>query len=479
MNPDARILSAPGDSVFAVIAYLIVMLALFVVLATSRSPAQRAVRLLFLYLSYGTFEIAVKRLTHFAWYAYPIKFILFAIALAAWWTARPSLRAHRLKPPMVPLLSVYIALVAVQVFNPNQANPLVGVVGWMTEFMYIAFYFLAFDLLRGERELHGLLWLTAWLGVISALSCLAEMWYGAERLQQMYPTFVPLLAYPVEGGVLYRPTSLVPYIEVFGVAAMVALIAVKGRRLATLLGGIALCVVASLFHAVRITWIVAILFLVLFTLLERRKSLMGTFAVVACVFLAMQQFNLTGGSLGPSLESLTTPVQTFQQNRLNGLMALPQIVSDYPLGIGIGEGSPGLRFIGNGRGTTRLGTHNYFTDLAGELSLAGPLLFLAFGIGIGRLAVRALGARGTSDGRRAALKASAALFGAMLISFFGGGALGAYPQNEYFWLLAGVIARSSIPAAAIRPVPRNRMMGRQLPRMRVSAEPVPGLESAR
>jgi len=480
MNPAGRVLPAPSDPLFALVAYLLVIVALVGVLATSRTPQQRAVRLLFLYLAYGTFEIAVKRFTHFAWYVYPIKFTLFFLAVATWWAARPSLKARRFTPPLALVLSGYIALAALQIFNPNQPNPFVGVLGWMTDFMYLVLYFVAFDLLREERDVERLLWLTAALGVLSSVACMAESWIGAEQLQLQYPTFVPLLIFTDDGGVLYRPTSLVPYIEIFGVAAMVALIAMKRHRVALLLGGIGVCVFASLLHAVRITWVSAVLFVGLFTLLEWRKSWMGALAVAGCVFVAIGQFGLTEG-VSARFDTLTTPIQTFQTNRLGGLVAVSRVVRDYPLGLGVGEGGPGLRFIGAAGGPTRLGTHNYLTDLAGQLSIIGPLLFLTFGFGIGLLGWRTLRRRDIPAGRRVMLRASLALFGAILIMFFGGGALGAYPENEYFWLLAGVIARFSLPAADLRLAARRPRMVRGVPLRRgaVMSGTAPGRRVAR
>jgi hypothetical protein len=449
MNP-FRPTPAPSDPLFALLAYLLVIIALLAVLMSSGTPARRAVRLLFLYLAYAALEIIVKRLTHFSWYVYPIKFSLFGGVIAAWWTARPSIRAQRVTPPLTALLLLYGALAAIQIFNPNQGNPLIGILGWMTDFMYIVLFFVAFDLLRDERNVERLLWVTAAIGVLSALSCFTEMWIGAEELQRQYPTFVPLLAYGTDGSVTYRPTTLVPYMEVLGVAAMVALLALKHRRFAWMIAGISICIAASLFHAVRITWITAILFVGLFVLLEGRKSWVGVLGVAACAFAVILQFNLAGGVLAPSFESLTTPLQTYQQNRLGGLLALSRVISAYPLGLGVGEGGPGLRFLASAGGPTRLGTHNYLTDLAGQLSLAGPLLFLAFGAGIEWRGFRSLGRRGLSGERRVLIRASMALFGAMFIAFFGGGALGAYPENEYFWLMAGVIARLSLPEMKLR-----------------------------
>ena len=348
-------------------------------------------------------------------------------------------------------LWLYIALAALQIFNPYQGNPVVGVLGWMTDFMYVALFFVGFDLLRDERSVRQLMWLTATLGMVSAISCLTEYWVGAEELQRLYPTFVPLQVYSASGDyVSNRPTSLAPYIEIFGIASMVGLLAMKGWWRAVLGVGIALCVIASLFHAIRITWVVTFLFLALFTVLGRRKNLAGVLVVIMCVFGSIQVLDLDNSLLGESLRSMSTPVQTFQTNRLAGVLDFQRVVSDYPFGLGFGELSPGLRFLENRRNGTRLGTHNYMTDLAGQMSILGPLLFVMFGCAVVYRGVRALWRPEISASRTAALKTCLALFGALLISFYGGGALGAYPSNEYFWLTAGIIVRFTTTAFGVR-----------------------------
>jgi hypothetical protein len=450
--------SAPNDPLFALVAFLFVIAALVIVLATSKTPRERTMRLLFLYLAYGTLEVAVKRLTHFAWYVYPLKFGLFGAVVVSWWLGRREMRV-KARRPMVLALSLYLALAAVQIFNPNQSSPLIGILGWMTDYMYAALFFVAFELFQDDRDVRRLVWLTVALGVISATSCVLEMWSGAEEWQRLYPTFVPLYVYTDSGQVLYRPTSLVPYMEVFGLAAMVSLLALKGFRVTPLLFAIGLCVSSVLLHALRITWIFAFLYLALFTLLGRRRNWVSAFAVVLCAAGAIQLLDLGNSLVSNQLQSMTTPMETFRSTRLSGVLEASDIISRYPVGVGVGETSPGLRFLGSRPGSARFASHNYLTDLTGQMSVLGPVLLVAFGIGIAYRGVRELWRPARSDAHAVMLKTITALFCAMLISFFGGGALVAYPSTEYFWLAAGIIGRLTLPAGKVRRLQPARVIG--------------------
>src|SRR5437870_4512289 len=144
-----RPIPSPSDPIVVMVTACIVLLALVFLVATAPSARERTLRLLFLYLTYGLLEVIVKRLAHFVWFLYPIKFALFFCVLASWLQWRERLRSRLADIPLSGVLGAYLALAAIQVFNPYQANPIVGVLGWLTEFMYASFYFIAFALFDG------------------------------------------------------------------------------------------------------------------------------------------------------------------------------------------------------------------------------------------------------------------------------------------------------------------------------------------
>jgi hypothetical protein len=462
-----HIIRSEFDPVVVGVAALLAVFACLWIAATTPAGRERTLRLLFLYLTYGVLEIVVKRGAHYVWYLYPIRFGLFFAVLMSWMN-----QSRRLAPEtfMTRVLAMYLLLAALQIFNPHQENLLVGLLGWLSDYLFAVLYFVAADLFDGVEPMRRFLRLTAILGALSAAVCFVEQWLGPNELMRTYPTYVRLLYYgPVR--IEYRPASLSPFNEIFAVAAMVALVTSQRRSwkaVAVIGAGIAACVVANALHGVRIAWVTGFIFLALYVLFIQRRRWLAGVIVAGSIALAMNiGMSLTSGLISSQMGSLGRPVQTFQRTRLSGLMAFPRIVPEYPFGVGVGESSAGLRLI-DSTGVTTFGTHNYLTELAAQMSIVGPLLLLLFCGGILVTALRVVWPA-KPDEWRALMSMSFALFGAVTVTFFGGGALGGYPMNEYFWLLAGAMMgllqarRSRATAAEVtRPVRLRNLLSRPL-----------------
>jgi hypothetical protein len=149
--------------------------------------------------------------------------------------------------------------------------------------------------------------------------------------------------------------------------------------------------------------------------------------------------NMTEGAVSSNLETVTRPIETIQQARFGGLLAMRDVVIQYPLGVGVGEASAGLRFV-DSPDIIKFGTHNYLTELAAQMSVAGPFLLLLFCSGVLRCGLGGL-YQARDGGLRTYMAGMLALFGAITASFLIGGALGSYPSSEYFWFLAGALMR--------------------------------------
>ena len=455
---------AASDPLVVFVTAVILLCVAALIVSRARDGRERTIRLLFIYLTYALIEVGVKRVAHFTWSLYPIKFALFFALLLSWQNWRAGRRMPLRNIPFSGLLAGYLAVAAVQVFNPYQANPIVGILGWLTDFMYAVLYFVAFDLFDGVEPMRRLLRLMAVLGIVSAVVCFAEQWQGPQEMAIRYPMYVQLVHFMADGSIVYRPSALSPYSEIFGVAAMLGLFAGRQQRFVWLFAGIALCLVASILHAVRIVWMTGIAIFALWTLLNRSRRIVSVALVAASVALAVNVgMTVSEGALERSLRSVTTPLDTFQSTRLPGLIGLPTMVATFPFGVGVGAGSPGLRFI-DAADVTNFDTHNYLTELAGQMSILGPLLLLAF-----TMRVLVVGGRSMwnaePDEWRAQVSISLAVIGALVASFFGGGGLGAYPVTDYFWLLCGATAalthaRQVQLRSVASLVPRRRLLTR-------------------
>ena len=436
--PAIHIVGSPFDLIVVLIAAAVVVIAALFIVGTAANERERTLRLLFLYLTYGVLEIIVKRGAHYAWHLYLIKFGLFFAVLLSWWQWRQHTRSSVTRPPLASVLGLYLALAGIQIFNPYQLNALVGAFGWLSDFIFAVFYFVAFDLFDDVTPVRRFLRLTAILGVLSAIGCFTEQWIGPDQLMLTYPAYVRLVHFGLEGAV-YRPMALSAFSEIFGIAAMLGLMASRRVSIASLLvlgAGIAACTVANILHAVRISWLTGFAIVALFSVLSRQRRIVSLLLVIGSIMLAINVgMTVTDGLISMQFESMTQPLKTFQDNRLRGLRSITTIVPAYPFGVGVGESSAGLRLI-DATGVTTFGVHNYLAELAAQLSIVGPLLLLAFCAGVVVTALRASW-NARPDERRAFVLVGVAIFGAVTATFFGGGGLGSYPLNDYFWLMAG------------------------------------------
>jgi hypothetical protein len=429
-----RPVPSSSDPFVVAITALIAFVALLLVVTSTSDARERVVRLVFLYLTYCAFEVVVKRLAHFVWFLYPIKFgLLFSVLF--YWAQLRQQRSRRLTP-FVGVLGAYLAVAALQIFNPYQGNPIVGVLGWLTDFIFAFFYFVAFDVFDNVVTMRRFLRFTAILGILSAIVCFAEQLIGPETLMRAYPTYVHLVFFERSGGVVYRPSSLSAYLEIFGIAAMLGLLADRRWRLMFVVAGILACAIANVLHAVRIVWMTGIAIFGLLSIFNRRRRLLSVALIAGSVALAVNiGLSATEGQISQSLRSAASPIATFEQTRLWGLLALPTIVANFPLGIGVGESSPGVRFLDAGD-VINFGAHNYLTELAGQMSLLGPILLVMFSAGVLLTGARFIW-RAKPGEWRTQVATGLSIVGALAASFLVGGGLGSYPVSDYFWLMAG------------------------------------------
>lgn len=233
-------------------------------------------------------------------------------------------------------------------------------------------------------------------------------------------------------------------------------LAVGERRLPVrllLLGGAALAFGGIVLSAVRIIWLQMALAAAIFVLLLGRRMItwgLGVGILVATgIFLGTY---FSSGEITARFQTLETPVETVRVERWGSFQLLPQIVSDYPYGAGIGWNVPRQDLLGSFYPEEMIlyfGVHNYLSILALEVGAAGLFLFLAFSAGVLAKGLRAV-RREQNIRRHALLAASYSVFAAIALSFFTGGAIIGWP-GEYYWILAGIIVRLAQANTEARP----------------------------
>jgi hypothetical protein len=73
--------------------------------------------------------------------------------------------AKSFRPAFLVFLSLFFWLAVLQVFNPNSPSPFYGVLGLKVDFFYVPLVFLAYALIRNERDLHRFLLLFMFVAI--------------------------------------------------------------------------------------------------------------------------------------------------------------------------------------------------------------------------------------------------------------------------------------------------------------------------
>jgi cell division protein FtsW (lipid II flippase) len=255
----------------------------------------------------------------------------------------------------------------------------------------------------------------------------------------------------VSGNWVIRPSSIgtgpgsAAMMEFIGAGLLLGLASLerRGPRQILLLTGAALTLGGILLAATRIIWLMTAIAAVTFVLLLGRRRIRWGVSVVLLVAVAWQlSLFFSGGEIIARFQTLKTPFETYRTQRFGALQVLPEVISDYPFGAGVGWNVPRRDLVEHfylGESVQHVGVHNYFSVLALEVGIVGLLLFLAFSAGVllrGLLAAH----RTKNEARRSLLVACYAIFAGIALSFpFGGGIIG-WP-GEYYWILAAMVLR--------------------------------------
>lgn len=142
--------------------------------------------------------------------------------------------AKAFRPPFLLFLSLFFWLAVLQVFNPYSPSPFYGILGLKIDFFYVPLMFLAYALIRDERDLHRLLVVFMLLAVVISALGIAQAIVG--------PTFLnpPTLQHdirelgslqkvtPLTNEAFYLPCSVFVSSGRFGVYLILAVIVALG-----------------------------------------------------------------------------------------------------------------------------------------------------------------------------------------------------------------------------------------------------------
>lgn len=356
----------------------------------------------------------------------------------------------------VTLFGIFAVLVFLQMFNPNDPNLLVGLIGAKVWLLYIPLLFLGYHLITERRQLDRMLGLMCFAAILpAALTVVESILFatGQENLlKHIYgPSLDPATQHFAVAGLAGAQLRRVPGTFTFVAQNYLftsAMVAVSfawwqyGRR-GTVRRGARLCVwvlmlLAAFLTGTRAAFVFTPLLVVVMVALEGRqiRLLRGRLVPVALSFLLA--VSLFGGHPGKVLTSgFSLGFFYFKSVFIDGI---GYAIHHSVLGLGTGISTTGSAhavakslLFQNSAGVGE----SWYVKAAIELGLAGALILLSV-LAVFVVRLFRLHARLRSPSVRAV---SAAVVGLLLFNVLNaakGPFIDLDPMNVYLWLLLGV-----------------------------------------
>jgi hypothetical protein len=321
-----------------------------------------------------------------------------------------------------------------------------------------------------ERRIRPILWFIVGLALFECLYAVVQNYVGpshALALSQRFQARIAGEAWWVPGSpeLIYRPTGLTiggggPGVYGF-IGVLVALGLLEGWRTTLrgrfgLLLGVFVMLVALFLSSIRAFWLGLLIALFVFGALRRNVRYLIVVVGIGWGAAAVA-INATGGALSTRLSPLLTPWAWFSQERGSELLLVPDIVAQYPMGIGLG------RATGSASGQASQvfpegvygQAHNYWVSITWEASILAPILlgWLLWQISkIGFSVIRRAPDRGT----RGIVAAILAIDAGIVAMTFAGPSLAGVASSfaQFFWFLSGLLlALPNSWSKAVDPAP--------------------------
>jgi hypothetical protein len=450
------------------LALVLLLGAVGVVALAIGSRLELSVTLLALYL--GLLDGPVKLLSASQAASSVRDILIAAVSLGA--LVRLLRRGERLRlPPLSGWVLAFVALVAIEAFNPRTHDLLKIAGGFRQNFEWVPFFFFGYALMRSKERLRKLFVLLGAIALINGAVSAYQTKLTPGQLASWGPGYAQLYEdnsvgetgltarrYLSEGVALVRPPGLGTDsgfsggIGVIALPGTLALLATgRGRRrwLAILLSLGALVGIAT--GLGRLQVVGAAIAVVGFLLLSLSAG--ERVAQPLAALLAVAAFALPLGALFVSLEGAhvfsryesiepNSVVQTSTSYKKKSLELIPHYIASAPFGFGLATAGSASTFGGRqaealeGHGVSSETQYNYVED---ELGAAGLILWVALTLQVILLVLRRL-PRVADVEVRIDLAAVFAVFIAFALMGVEGSFMSSAAGGPFFWFAVGIAA---------------------------------------
>ncbi|GEM_PF-3475980 len=399
---------------------------------------------------FASFEGFIKHKLGYALLTYVFKDFLMIVMISAWLLKALTGRHGEYRRTVLDIpLVLFAALCLIQIFNPNFENWVISIAGIKVHLIYIPLCYMGYYLLQDRPGLIRLTHLFSILAVIMGLYGIIQYLQGPEAVSSLGSSFAEIIrkdTWWAGSRHYFRPMS---FAATGGLASSFYMIGFPFVALSTILsrhawgkalGGISLLIlmVALVLTGVRSSLLSLMVTGILISIIFSRRMLVPL-ALVIAVGLAVGM-NLGGGQIEHRMASMSNPYKSFMINRMRFITIVPELVSNYPVGIGLARTGAAAGALSKFYPQyERMTIDNYLASMVFETSLLGAFFILIIFLIIlyqGAVIIR----RSSGEFRAAAIALYAVPLSIFIVGF-SGPTLTIAPHNIYFWLSTGLLLK--------------------------------------
>jgi hypothetical protein len=365
-------------------------------------------------------------------------------------------------PPLSSWVLAFVALVGIQLVNPNDHGTLHTLGALRPELEFVPLFFLGYQVLRTPQRVRRFFFLLLLCATANGVVNFLQFNLTPSQFASWGPGYARYIngtgdvagrTYTVVAGLVrVRPfglgtdTGSGAEIGLISLGAALALMTLGARRpkdwlVLLFCVGPPLAVVTGQLRTAVIGGIIAVAFFLALTVSARRivPTLAGLgFAVLATIIV----INVVGSASGTgafaryATLSPGSLLSTAAQSRGGSLALIPSLALHFPLGGGLGAVGPAASFAGGA--AFRLNGETQFTFFISDIGVPGLLLMLAFNL---RLLQQAwVRIRHMPHEARVLVAGLAAGIAGMFVEWASGPTTATSPGGPYFWFAVGALA---------------------------------------
>ena len=391
--------------------------------------------------------------------------LLFAIVIGL--LVRSQVQGRRLTvPPLTWWVGGFVALVFVQVFNPNAGTIAHSLAGVRQHLEFVPLFFLTFTFVRTTKALRTFVVLLVLIAAGNGIASWAQFNMTPEQFAAWGPGYSDRVLAKgefVAAGRSFADATDTNRTRPFGLGSeagsggitgvlalggIVALASLVRRRRYLLFSaamaiGAVTAILTSQGRGVVVTGFVVIFMYALLTMTSRGRVrgllALATAGIVA--FLVVQSIVGSAGSSTFRYEGLTADklAQTTAEARPGNSAAIVTTMTSYPLGAGLATAGPASGSTGGSTLTRSVNAESEFTFLTLETGIAGMVLLVGFTITLLVLGIWRL-RREPDREARTLLAALIAPIGGMIVLYYPSAVTATTPTAPYLWAIGGIVS---------------------------------------